>query len=298
MYGEEGEYFWADHLDAACHVLDEYPEVVVGHRVVIAAFDSGPFRASAEELRMGWEQRGDVAVTTAIRSSGDVPVSGEGDELWVFGKDETVPSFVDWEHLGGYFGITLAEPELRDLQAPSEDETWLREHRAKLRNKVREGLKKYRPLTFLRDDLIATRDPVVIAALRNRLAEASRCHCEARGEACWVTPSIDDFVAPYNLLALSIASIIGLYRCRSCGADWVMAPRRDQLLSVAIRIESPERWLATDIAAAQRSLLEQRYGGVSDQRCRWAKCGRRALKAMEICADHSYRLGAAERKSE
>ncbi|MFK8000273.1 MAG: hypothetical protein AB8H86_11795 [Polyangiales bacterium] len=297
MYGEEGEYFWADHLDAASHVLEEYPEVVVGHRVVIAAFDSGPFQASREELSVGWEQRGAVAVTTVIRSSDDVPASGEGDELWIFGKDETVPSFADWKHLGGYYRITLAKPELRDVQAPSQDEVWLRGHRRKLQNAVREGLKKYRPLTFLRDDLIATRDPLVIAALRNRLAEASRCHCEARGEACWVTPSMDDFVAPYDLLALGIASVCGLYRCRSCRAFWVIAAGRDRLLSVAFRIESAEHWAATDVATVQRALLEQRRGK-SDRLCRWAKCGRRALHEIEICADHSYSLGPAERKRE
>ncbi|MFT5355732.1 MAG: hypothetical protein ACI9KE_002951 [Polyangiales bacterium] len=297
MYGEEGEYFWVDHLDSVGDVLRDYPEVVVRHRVVITAFDSGTFRASAEEVSQGWVQRGVVVVSALIRSSAEVPTSGEGDELWVYGEDEVVPSFPEWEHLGGYSCITLANPELRDLEAPSEDEEWLRAHRAKLQNVVRAGLKKYRPLTFLRDDLIATRDPVLVEALRKRLVEASRCHCEVRGNACWITPSMDDFAAPYELIALSTASVSGLYRCRSCSTGWIIASGRERRLSIALRIEGAEHWESTDIAAAQRDLLTRR-DGKSEQLCRWAKCGRRALKDREICADHSYPLGPAERISQ
>lgn len=294
MYGEEGEYFWADHLDAAARVLRDYPEVALGHRVVITAFDSGAFKASPSELSQGWVQYGDAAVTAVIRCSEDVPVSGEGDELWVFNKDDAVPSFSDWEHLGGYFGITLTKPELRDLEAPSKDEQRLRAHRAKLQNAVRAGLEKYRPLTFLRDDLIATRDPVVIKALRKRLADASRCHCEARGDACWITPSMDDFVGPYELIAESSTNAAGLYRCRTCSVKCIIAEGRARHLSIALRIDSAEQWESTDIAAGQRRLLTLR-NGTSERLCRWAECGRRALSEMEICADHSYPLGPADR---
>lgn len=297
MHGEEGDFLWVDHLGSAADVLRAMPQVVVGHQVVIAAFDFGPLVASSEELSRGWRQIGDVVVSTAVRSRDEVPVSGEGDELWVFGIGDAVPLFAEWEQLGGYYCITLAEPDhsVCGVSEPSEDELWLREHRAKLKATVCAGLQKYRPLTFLRDDLIATRDPVVIHALRARFADAAICRCERRGDATWIQDSVDEFVAPYDLVERSRSVDSALYQCRTCRRHWVVAVGRERRLSIAVEVQSEDVWESIDIVGVQRALLTAAAN--EHRRCRWTVCDRPALQAMEICADHAYRLGVAPRET-
>jgi hypothetical protein len=296
--GKESEYWWADRLGEAWRVLREFPQIIIGHRAAITAFDSGPLRASDEELARGWRQVGDVVVTSPITSYDDVVggVSDEFGELWIFDADEEVPSFSEWDHLGGQMMvITLADPAGEYPDGPPTWEAELvgtaREQLAFLQQRLRQGLRDYRPLTFLRDELIVTRDPVAIAAIEGRLSSAERCQCRARGEVAWVRPSPDEFTAPYDLIERNTATWNALYRCRTCGAYWVLeqGPENNRDTSVAVRIQSAQHWQSVDLVDGRRRLLVEREGE-SDRPCRRAGCPRKALKDRQICVDHAYGL--------
>ena len=166
-----------------------------------------------------------------------------------------------------------------------------REQLTSRQERLRQGLRAYRPLTFLRDNLIITRDPVAIAAVEGRLLSAEGCQCRVRGAAAWVRPSPDEFTAPYDLIERSAASWNALYRCRTCGAYWVVEHGReyDRDMNVAVRIQSARCWLSADLVGGRRRLLVEREGE-SECPCRWAGCNRKALKDREICVNHAYGL--------
>jgi hypothetical protein len=223
-------------------------------------------------------------------------VSDEFGELWIFGPEEEVPSFSDWDHLAGQMRvITLADPLVEYPEGPPTWDPELvrsdREQLAFLQERLRQRLREYRPLTFLRDDLIVTRDPVAIAAVEGRLSSAEHCQCRARGAAAWVRPSPDEFTASYDLIERSAATWNALYRCRTCGAYWVLEQGReyDRDMNVAVRIESARSWQSVDLVDGRRRLLVEREGE-SGRPCRWAGCTRKALKDREICVDHAYGL--------
>lgn len=298
MYGNEGDYWWADRLGESWRLLKAFPEIIVERRAAITAFDSGPLNASEEEIARGWRQAGDVVITSVITSYDDVVggVSDEFCELWIFGPDEVMPSFSDWDHLAGQMRvITLADPTVEYPDGPATWDPELvradREQLTSLQEKLRQGLRTYRPLTFLRDDLIVTRDPVAIAAVEGRLSSAERCQCRVRGAAAWVRPSPDEFTAPYDLIERSAATWKVLYRCRTCGAYWVLEQGReyDRDMNVAVRIQSARNWQSADLVDGRRRLIVEREGE-SERPCRWAGCRRRALKDREICVDHAYGL--------
>jgi hypothetical protein len=185
MRGIEGDYVWADRIGAAWEAVRSCPEIMAGRRVAITAFDSGTPTLTDAEAARGWTQQANAIVTTPGPSYDDIvgALSDEGGEVWVFDADAELPDFAGWVHLGGECSvITFAAPEVAHPDPPPTwDDALVDEARQWLTRKqehIREGLSDFRPLTFLRDDLIITRDPVVIGAidkLRRLRASVYRC---------------------------------------------------------------------------------------------------------------------------
>lgn len=172
MRAREGEYEWADRLGPPWTAVKHAPSIVLGKQVVVTAFDSGPPRLSDDEAKKGWRQSGDVLITSPITSYGDIvgALSDEGGEIWVFDSSLPIPNFDAWKHMAGWCGvISFAPPEQEfpdppptwDSSLVDQDREWLRRMQARLR----EGLRRFRPLSFLRDDLLVTRDPVAVAEI-------------------------------------------------------------------------------------------------------------------------------------
>lgn len=97
--------------------------------------------------------------------------SDEFAELWDFGPEEDVPPLCGWEPLTGeIWVITFADPEIehpatRGPEFVRVEHEWL----GSSLEWLRQGLGAYHPLSFLRDDLIVTRNLVVVAAVEGRL---------------------------------------------------------------------------------------------------------------------------------
>ena len=75
---------WADGFDPNMwDFLPRFPEVVLGHRVAITSFDSGPFEPTPEEFAKGWFKQEGVAISPVVDNPEDLPAVGF-DEWYVF----------------------------------------------------------------------------------------------------------------------------------------------------------------------------------------------------------------------
>ena len=89
--GNHGEYFWLVSSEGSlCELVSAFPDFVVGHRVVVAAFDCGPLQLSSDELRAWWVQRKAVAVSPRIVDAAALPCDNH-DERYVF--RDAIPDF-------------------------------------------------------------------------------------------------------------------------------------------------------------------------------------------------------------
>ncbi len=80
---------WADGFDPSLDdLLPHVPEAVVGHRVLIASFDSGQFCPTQDELEHGWSVQGNQAISPLVQAAADVPAVGF-DEWYIY--DGEVP---------------------------------------------------------------------------------------------------------------------------------------------------------------------------------------------------------------
>jgi hypothetical protein len=115
-------YSWFEWETATlAELVQACPRLIVGQRVVVAAYDSGPLELAEEETDRGWRREGAVAISPVIRSATrEIPV-GEYDEWWVF---ETLPTdLVAIEPVVNYSSFRLAcrEPD------PTSNKTWDRQ---------------------------------------------------------------------------------------------------------------------------------------------------------------------------
>lgn len=103
---------WKEEFDPSLDdLVPRFPEIVAGHRVVIASFDSGPFMPYPAELEKGWSVIHEVAVSPSIDSLQDLPTAGF-DEWYVY--DQEVPAS-HFEAFVSYLGFSPLDEE--SLQA-------------------------------------------------------------------------------------------------------------------------------------------------------------------------------------
>jgi hypothetical protein len=92
--GLVGQFRWLESTDSDfLKILRLSPEVLIGKCVVISCFDSGPLRATEEEIAKGWQQQGDLVIVPCVDSISDLPYDNY-DEWYVF-SEETNPEIPD-----------------------------------------------------------------------------------------------------------------------------------------------------------------------------------------------------------
>jgi hypothetical protein len=115
-------YSWFEWETATlAELVQACPRLIVGQRVVVAAYDSGPLELAEEETDRGWRREGAVAISPVISSATrEIPI-GEYDEWWIF---ETLPTDLEAiEPVVNYSSFRLAcrEPD------PTSNKTWDRQ---------------------------------------------------------------------------------------------------------------------------------------------------------------------------
>jgi hypothetical protein len=118
LTGERCDFRWFQAGDLSLGALVEaVPELVRDRFVVVTSFDSGPLRLTPEDIALGWQQCGTLAVSPKSPASRPLPL-GEWDEWFVF---EEVPPVRSAEVFINYGGFSLKpDPENEWHQATLE----------------------------------------------------------------------------------------------------------------------------------------------------------------------------------
>ncbi|MBX7190925.1 MAG: hypothetical protein K1X94_02650 [Sandaracinaceae bacterium] len=165
----DGAYHWV--FEGLADLLGERPALALGHRVI--AFASDDASAGVPAPRDYGVVR-DVSVLEALISPR--PFSTRAIEVWVFHAATPAPSFEGWRPL-------FLEPDVVTLEDPAIEfpdppQTWPLAHvhaqRDWLRGcqrRLRDALAELRPLTFVSDDLVVTRDGAARASIEECLTE-------------------------------------------------------------------------------------------------------------------------------
>lgn len=78
---------WSDHFDPDLwDFVPHFPEIVLGHRVAITSFDSGPFEPTQDEYAKGWSKQESVAISPVVEDVKELPAVGF-DEWYVYPAD-------------------------------------------------------------------------------------------------------------------------------------------------------------------------------------------------------------------
>lgn len=83
--GSKGAFHWYESSSESigiASIVSAIPQIVRGQCVAIAAFDSGPFTPSPDELSAGWVQYGELVVSPPIDDPCTLPRAGH-DEWYV-----------------------------------------------------------------------------------------------------------------------------------------------------------------------------------------------------------------------
>jgi hypothetical protein len=173
MIGREGEYTWCDDVGPVWTILRDCVDIWRGRYAVVTAHDGGPPGANASEYARGWRTVPAGTITTRIAKLDelDAIVHDEMAEIWFFDTDPSDAAWqAPWHGLEANVwlrGVTLAAPEIAIANAaPTHDQTLVDEARAALRERqelLRGALAMHEPESFVRDGLIVTRDPRVVA---------------------------------------------------------------------------------------------------------------------------------------
>ncbi len=84
--GNHGDFTWFESSNSYLSVLvDQMPNLLVDKYVAITAYDGDPLRLSGDEIRGGWQQISNVALSPVIEQPFDVP-QNQFDEWYVFPK--------------------------------------------------------------------------------------------------------------------------------------------------------------------------------------------------------------------
>lgn len=93
-------WFYSTTLDIDSIIAEE-PSLLLGKRVVISSFDSGLFKPTRAELRLGWRTIGDLAISPPVEAHTELPQAGF-DEWYLF---DQVPPNLDLEAFVNFTGF-------------------------------------------------------------------------------------------------------------------------------------------------------------------------------------------------
>lgn len=119
------------------------------------------------------------------------------------------------------------------------------------------------------------------------------CNCKNYSEVKGILPFPMDFFQGFEKLDSSSKLRAELFRCKECGQHWIVEMYReedysDSIYKPAFKIDDASSWLSHDTKSALAAWLIGRHGGLSDQKCIYARCTEIALKNMRVCVRHTY----------
>jgi hypothetical protein len=82
-----------------------------------------------------------------------------------------------------------------------------------------------------------------------------------------------------------------LYRRRSDGTYWRLDADDRYQQRFLVRIDNLNSWASFDSTGLEKTLLLEKRGGLSEERCLWKDCESLSVNGSAYCVDHTYATG-------
>lgn len=179
--GKHGVYIWFQVTNNFLTALiDAVPELVVGKYVAIASYEGERYRLRSEEIKAGWQQINDIALSPVISQASELP-NNQFDEWYIF--DRLTP-FVIKESFINYGGFSLARRNLDNPFLPAAYKQQLSQGNDQGQDREArfwKQLEEVKPETYVAENdklIVATRNPRLAVKLNNYF---SRSHLSSGG---------------------------------------------------------------------------------------------------------------------
>ncbi len=102
--GTRGDYRWLEtwaYPLSLKQVVGASPDIVLGRRVLVTAFDAGPLALTEDEALSGWTRIKDFPVSPVVKDVDQLPDTDQYDEWYVFDHVPAIDSihvFVTYTH--------------------------------------------------------------------------------------------------------------------------------------------------------------------------------------------------------
>jgi hypothetical protein len=116
------------------------------------------------------------------------------------------------------------------------------------------------------------------------------CQCSTLPETIYLESKPSGF--DLTLVELAVGNWVKLFRCSACKQLWRIDEWDKYQTQFAAKVPDIEAWESYDTTPFQKQLLLQSRGGLSNDICNWAACGKPAVKGVAFCIDHLFETGA------
>jgi hypothetical protein len=116
------------------------------------------------------------------------------------------------------------------------------------------------------------------------------CLCQSETNLVEISNNYSDFIAKFVEVALG--NWVKLVECPRCGQLWIVDFWDKYQTVYAVKIASKSDWEQFDSKALIKARMIENRGGLTDEKCMWAKCDNRQLKSSAFCVDHLFESGA------
>jgi len=114
--GTHGVYTWFQvKNNYLTTLIDSIPELVVGKYVAIASYEGEHYKLRSGEIKSGWQQINDIALSPVVKQAGDLP-NNQFDEWYIFSK--LIP-FIIKESFINYGGFSLSKRKMDNPFLPA-----------------------------------------------------------------------------------------------------------------------------------------------------------------------------------
>ena len=174
--GVHGDYSWFESTNSYLSVLvDQLSDLVIDKYVAITAYDGDPLRLRSEEIRDGWQQINNVALSPVVQKAYEIP-QNQYDEWYVF--PDLIP-FTFNESFINYSGFNLIEGDNDNPFLPASYKKQQNAGNAILKQRQKRFWKQLEESgaeTYLAENnklLIVTRNSQLVDVLQKYFNEAS-----------------------------------------------------------------------------------------------------------------------------
>lgn len=111
---------WSGNSDPnLADLVSVFPAIVLGHRVAIASWDSGPFEPTQAEYAKGWGKRNEVAISPIVNEASELSTPGF-DEWYVYAGEVPEVHHRAFVNRLGFAPLDQLHPESQDFWAQVE----------------------------------------------------------------------------------------------------------------------------------------------------------------------------------